>query len=239
MRKTILFLTVVSLIIGGALFLAGCTCGAPAAPAATTPATPAAPTPAPTTPSGETAEAILARAAGITSLKYDLVMTAPGQPTMTMKVWVKGQNTRMEATQQGQAIVLITNMDKEVAYQYLPAQNTAIATKIPKGGAQPVMSLIMASPMQFAGILAGTKPAGAGTETIDGKECLVIESTFGPQTAGAQTAKVWVWKQYGFPVRMEIPDPKGTMILEYKNIDFANIADSMFELPAGVKIQQQ
>ena len=37
---------------------------------------------------------------------------------------------------------------------------------------------------------------------------------------------------------MEITTSEGKMIMEYKNIEFVDIPDSMFELPAGVQIME-
>jgi len=159
-----------------------------------------------------------------------MVASAPGQLTMTAKMWVKGQNSRMELTQEGQTMVAIVNMDKQVAYIYFPAQNMATKMSI-QGGAPTVMSQSLVA---LSGFLAAASPSVVGTEKWDGKDCLIIETT-----DGGQTIKVWVWKKYGCPVRLEVPSPGGTMMMEYKNIDFGNIPDSMFELPAGVQIQQQ
>jgi outer membrane lipoprotein-sorting protein len=66
---------------------------------------------------------------------------------------------------------------------------------------------------------------------VDGKVCLVVEYSYG----GAKI-KSWIWKEHGFPVRTETTTADGTTIIEFKNIDFGNIPDSMFEIPAGVQI---
>lgn len=77
------------------------------------------------------------------------------------------------------------------------------------------------------------KPIVVGTATIDGKVCIVYE-----YTAEEGKIKSWVWKDKGFPIRMEVTTAEGKSIIEYKNIEFANIPDSMFELPAGVEITE-
>lgn len=221
---------VVSVLVVLGLLVGGFGCKAPA-PEVT-------PTPTPT-PTAETMEDILARAASITSFKYDMVMTFPGQPTITSKTWVKGENVRSEATAEGQTGVIILNRDKGVAYIYFPAQNIAQKFELPpealgEGAAVPALGLLQVSPAQWAGMMAGKGATAVGSETVEGKECLVIEATL-----EGQTTKVWVWKKYGLPIRLEASTPQGSMILEYKNLEVVNIPDDMFELPSGVQIQEQ
>jgi len=47
---------------------------------------------------------------------------------------------------------------------------------------------------------------------------------------------MWIWKEKGFPIRIEMTSIEGTFIIEYKNIEFTDVPDSMFELPEGVQI---
>jgi outer membrane lipoprotein-sorting protein len=49
---------------------------------------------------------------------------------------------------------------------------------------------------------------------------------------------MWIWEQYGFPIRVEMTTTEGTVIVEYKNIEFTDIPDIMFELPEGVEIME-
>jgi outer membrane lipoprotein-sorting protein len=76
--------------------------------------------------SGKTLADILGRASGIASVRYDMVITAPGAQPMTQKIWVKKNKMRTEIAQQGQATVLLADMDARTMYTYVPAQNTAI-----------------------------------------------------------------------------------------------------------------
>jgi outer membrane lipoprotein-sorting protein len=74
-------------------------------------------------------------------------------------------------------------------------------------------------------------PQTTGTETIDGKLCLVVEYT----VQGLST-KAWIWQEYGFPLKVVTETAQGTTMVEYKNIDFSGIPDSEFQLPPGVQI---
>lgn len=175
-------------------------------------------------PSGETLSEILGRGAGIASVKYDMVVTAPEAPTMTMKMWEEGNKIRAEMDQQGQTIVMLIDYDEGVAYMYMPAEN--FAYEIPLGQAPE-------SAVEQAQAIAGYDYTVIGTDTIDGKVCTVVEYSY-----GGTSAKAWIWKEHGFLIRIESTAPGGTTITEFKNIDFADIDDSMFELPAGVQIVQ-
>jgi outer membrane lipoprotein-sorting protein len=175
-------------------------------------------------PSGEDLSEILGQGTGITSVKYDMVVTAPGAPTMTMEMWVEGNKIRAEMDQQGQTIVMLIDYDEGVAYMYMPAEN--FAYEMPLGQAPE-------SAVEQAQAVADYSPHIIGTETMDGKVCLVAEYTI-----GQASVKMWIWKEHGFPIRIESTAPEGKTVTEFQNIDFADIDDSKFELPAGVEIME-
>ncbi len=165
---------------------------------------------------------VLGQAAGIASVKYDMIVTAPGTPTMTQKVWMKKNKIRIEMTVEGAPTVQLVDWDARTAYTYFPAENMAMKWgDFSSAGAPPTESFD----------LEGYNPVVIGTETLDGKVCLVVEYT----VQGIKT-KSWIWKEKGFPIRMETAGPQGTSVMEFKNIEFVDIPDSMFQLPAGVQI---
>jgi outer membrane lipoprotein-sorting protein len=165
----------------------------------------------------------LAQAAAVVSVKYDMVLTAPGEPLTTQKVWLKKGKMRMELTAEGQNMVYLIDSDAKMMYMYIPVQNMAMKMDFSLAPEAATESLA----------LEGYNPVAIGTETLDGKVCLVVEYT----VQGVKT-KSWIWKEKGFPIRMETATPQGTMVMEFKNIEFVDIPDSMFELPAGVQIVQ-
>jgi outer membrane lipoprotein-sorting protein len=89
------------------------------------------------------------------------------------------------------------------------------------------------SAVEEAQSVADYNPTVVGTETIDGKVCLVVEYT----AEGAAT-KMWIWEEHAFPIRVEVTTAEGKTVVEYKNIEFGDIPDSDFELPSGVEIIQ-
>jgi outer membrane lipoprotein-sorting protein len=167
------------------------------------------------TTSSESFSDILNQANTIPSVKYDMIMTVPGSPTITMKTWVKGDMIRTEMTVEGMKLINIVGRSG-MMYTYMPAQNMAM--KIDVGDA-PV------SAVGELGSMQGYDPKVVGTETLDGKKCQVIEIPDG---------KIWVWEEYGFPIRSEMTLSEGKVTTEYRNIEFVDIPDSMFELPKSV-----
>jgi len=171
---------------------------------------------------------VLDKAKGISSFKYDIVTTAPGQASMTMKIWLKGQKTRMEGTFDGQSMVYLMDASKQLAYTYFPSENMAMEIDMSKA-----QQATGESPTEQSGSVMDYNPVTLGTETLDGKTCLVIE-----YSTSTGEVKMWVWTRYGLPIRTETTTTEGTAVVELKNISIDNISDSMFELPAGVQIME-
>ncbi len=173
---------------------------------------------------GESLEDILGLGAGIDSVQYDMVITAPGVQTMTTKMWIKQDKIRAEMTQEGQDIVMLADYGEGVVYMYMPDENMAMRVDL---GQAPE------SAIEEAQAIAGYDYTVIGTETLDGKVCLVVEYDY-----GGTSAKAWVWKEHGFPIKIETTTAEGTTTVEFKNIDFSDIPDSMFELPPGVQVME-
>lgn len=171
---------------------------------------------------------ILAKATGISSLKYDMVATAPDEEAVTMKMWWKGKMVRMEGTFEGKSMVYLVDVSKQLAYIYFPSENTAM--KMGLGEAQESTG---ESPTGQSESVMKYDPVTVGTEVWDGKSCLVIK-----YTTETSEVKMWVWTKYGLSIKTESTTAEGTSIVELKNIEFGEISDSMFELPAGVQIME-
>ncbi len=221
----------IAILVITVLSLAGCGGGEPTSPSTTSPGITTTPNtvttnpPTSQTPSGGSLSEILGRAKNVNTMKYDMVVTMPGAGTqpVTTTTWVKKNKARSEMSAQGiTSVVSLFDVDAKVMYMYMPDQNMAM-----KQSLNPAMSPLP----QDAGSIETYAPKIVGTETIDGKACIVIEYT--PDQA---VTKMWIWKDRGLPVKAEIPSAEGKTIVEYKNYDFSDIPDSMFDLPPGVQI---
>lgn len=219
MKRLLYFVSTVCAIVLSIALLAGC---ATSEKPATTPSPSQTTEPEDAQPSGETLDDILGRTSGIESVKFDMIMTSPGMASMTTKVWLKGQNMKSEATMEGQTVINIIDHETRTMYMYMPDQNMAV--KVTYDQAQ-------ASPIDETQAIGQYHPQTTGTETIDGKVCLVVEYT----VQGAST-KMWIWQEYGFPLKVVTETAQGTATIEYKNIEFTDIPDSEFQLPPGVQI---
>ncbi|MBZ9572275.1 hypothetical protein KJA15_03020 [Patescibacteria group bacterium] len=171
---------------------------------------------------------ILDKAKDVVSLKYDVVVTAPDQAAITTKVWYKGTNMRVEGTFEGYTGVYLLDAGEQLAYLYVPAQN--IAMKMDWSKARGTAG---ESPTEQSESVMDYNPVTVGTEVLDGKTCLVVE-----YSTETEEVKMWIWTRYGIPIRTEGTTAKGTTVVEIKNIDFGDISNSIFELPAGVQIME-
>jgi outer membrane lipoprotein-sorting protein len=171
---------------------------------------------------------LLSKWTGQESVRYDLVVTLPDQlDKVTGHICQTHNKQRMEYTMEGETVVMIFLLDENIMYTYMPDQN--MATKMTLDTSQ------MAQGTQTGDMpeILEREPSIVGTDTIDGIECTVI--SFSP--GGETDVTLWVWTDTGFPIRTEsiTSDGKQT-IMEYKNIDFSDIPDSVFEIPEGVQI---
>ncbi|MGB7532347.1 MAG: DUF4412 domain-containing protein [Halobacteriota archaeon] len=164
---------------------------------------------------------LLGKAKGI-SVKYDMVATAPGVPSMTSKQWVKGNKMRMEMTAEGKTMIIIMDGDKQEMYMYYPGENMAIKmdfSQAPESAVEEAVSIEQYNPKVI------------DTETIDGKLCTVVE-----YASPEGSAKMWLWQKQGLPVRMEVATTEGTSRIEWKNFEFGDIPDDKFVLPDDAEI---
>lgn len=163
---------------------------------------------------------ILDRISNINSVKYDISFESP-EETIEGSFWQKGQKIRLEGNIEGQnMIVIIDNADRS-AYTYIPAEE--LAMKVNLGEVQEVQE---GSMQDQSTDLRESNPVIVSEETLDGKECIVVE--YGEP---GQEGKMWIWKEHGMPIRVETKDT----IIQAENIDFSEISDDKFTLPAGVE----
>ena len=176
------------------------------------------------TPTGNTLSSILGLGANITHVYYEMNLTSTVGGSSVVKVWEKGKKVRDEMTMEGMTIISIMDGDAGVTYTYNSVMDswtqTAFNTStVPEGAAQDPNDIL------------DFNPEILGTETIDGKSCTVIQWTIDDGTI-----KEWIWTEKGFPLKMETVTPAGTTTIEFTNIDFSDIPNSMFELPEGVTV---
>ena len=225
-------IVVVGLLLIGVIISAGCIGDEPTEEGGASSATQ--PTTAETstdTSSGGLLSDLLDKAKGSPSATYDLVISGGAiAGTETMKVWATETKERMDFTIGGMKSITIVDKEAQVMYMYDPDQNTAIRMDFSSADTQ-------GQAQSFTEVMEEYNPTVVGTETIDGKKCTVIEFETVTEDATV-TQKMWVWKDYGFPIKVEMTSSltPETTVMEMKNIEFGPIDPSVFELPDDVVI---
>ena len=185
----------------------------PASPITAKPTEPAGPITA--EPSEGIAE-ILSQAKELNCYSYQQVATGLGVPTTTNNVWYKHGKIKMESNIQGMTTSTLIDLNEGIAYTSMMGQVMEIDITPGMGSTADQIEYVM-----------GFDPTIKGTETIDGKECVIAEYVI-----EGQTERMWLWVDYGFPVKIETETPQGKVSVVHQNIDFETCADdSVFEIP--------
>jgi hypothetical protein len=161
---------------------------------------------------------LIGKAASVSYYYCEVNMTS-GTDTSNMKEWIKTGNPakiRMEVAAAGQTTDII--YDGQNYYMYMPAANMAYQMSVASAQQYTSNSGNTSSLSQY-------NPVLVGPDTVNGMACTVYQYT----VQGIST-KIWIWNQYGLPVKM-VSD---TTTIVYSNYSFSAIDDSMFQLPAGV-----
>lgn len=161
------------------------------------------------------------------TMKYDALISQSGpMDALTVTIWQKGGKLREEKHLPGNIVTQIIDRDNLVTYTYGSSQTYAHKTALARSSK---------SGTSFSGSdlanIPGYQPQILGADIIDGKTCSIIQlgRTFLKE-------KIWVWQEKGVPLRVEVTRPQGPQVIEFRDYDFSDIAESMFEMPAGLEI---
>jgi hypothetical protein len=183
---------------------------------------------------------ILAEAASVTTAKYEFKLTRQVSSTV-FKVWVKGSKWRIEMPPQdistpttpgswvNVTVGYFADTEAETCFSW--DQNREVGESSYPYACLDVLDYV--SERGWAKFIAESNPEFIGTETVDGKPSLLVEFTYEPGSGQeAINGKAWIWKEKPFILRLEmIFGENQTMVMEFKNIDFGDIPDSIFEEP--------
>lgn len=140
------------------------------------------------------------------------------------KLWIAGANLRSESIETGQSTaIFIRNSGKGYNYMFTSGEKKAIKVT----DTHPAEDI---SPVEILqNVSQTTQPLGK--EIKDGKNCVVIK-----YEQDEVNNRVWIWEDYGVPIRVESTYNKSTTVMEYNNYKFEAIPEAMFELPQGMDI---
>lgn len=175
------------------------------------------------------ASELMARSSAISGLSYEYDVSLGDGTTATQKVWLKGQKMRTEmSTSLGNDnMVVIIDLDDRAAYAYQESQPVILKMPIDE------LEFDTATPQDYAGHYDAGDMLFLDRESLQGKECLVYEIA-----TGDAHAKLWIWEEYGLPLRIESETAGQKTIVEFKNTSVGNVDDSLFDLPTGMEIME-
>lgn len=151
--------------------------------------------------------------------------TTFGSNKATTKLYVRGNQWRLEASGVGQQEITIGNDEKKISYLLHPDKKEYSETKyIPK---------------QWSAS-ATTKTFGTGmTRKYLGKEKVkgvtYDKYYYSSPEEWRGTITQLVDKALDLAIQSRIPSPQGTILIEYKNIQRKTPPASLFEIPKGYK----
>jgi hypothetical protein len=157
-------------------------------------------------------------------MSFEFVVSSGDNSVNTQgKMYISEEKVRMEMESMGMKMITITNAQDEM-YLYNPDEKTAMKMTMPQDSVDPPNKWVDESED-----ISNYKVVGE--EKKDGHDCLVVTST-----VDNNTAKMWLRKDIGMPVRIEQTTSEGPIVIEYKNYQIGPQADSLFEIPAGTTI---
>ncbi len=145
----------------------------------------------------------------------DFLVRTKGEEDISGKIFVKGKMIRQEMSEEGETQIMIVRPDKSVTWMLTPEEKMymEIPYQSSEGESFEEWSL---EKEKNAKLL--------GEETISGyptKKYELVED--------GEKSYFWVSKKLSFPIKVEDTES----VMEYKNIKEGNVADVLFEVPAG------
>ena len=182
--------------------------------------------------------------ASIQDSSYTMHMTSHfGEQIQESETWVlqkKPNKTKAIAIKPEEEAGTIVVSDGEVMWTYDPKTNTAMKMEMPD---TPVLGEI-----DYTGIIAEflneTDVSLLGMEEIDGRSTYLLEANPKEEGEGIQLVdgvKIWVDKETWMPLKYEMYDSSGDLMIEIEILDLevnAGIPDSefVFEVPEGATV---
>lgn len=160
---------------------------------------------------------LMQKQAAVTS--YVMIMKMGAQDMKSAMKMQNGKPVRARADMGTMGWTLI-QYDKNVQYMGNSKTNVVIETPLKSSPANTPSGMGMPS-------MESLKSYKVGSETLDGVDCLKVSKADSGMT-------VWMEKEHGLPVQMMVGGKP--MKLKYEQVNA--VPDSVFELPAGVKVQK-
>jgi len=170
---------------------------------------------------------LAAKGKSVDGLSYDYIISLSDGSKVTQKVWVEDGKMRSQMSNPGggDPMISIANLSVGEVYFYQPELKQAM--KMPIANSE----IDTTSPKDYLEKLDSANTMFMKRETFDGKECLVYEIN-----VDGTSSKIWIWEEYGMPLRLETQNGGDKMVTEFLNFKIGDIDDALFKLPEGTKI---
>ncbi len=178
----------------------------------------------------EIAKEMQKRYESIKDMSGEIVVTTnygDKEETYRAKFWMKGNKYR------GDDGKTLTVSNGSVTWIYDREKNEVVRMSF--SGEKPQFDYGMI----IKGLMESYNVRLLGEERIDSRECYVIEAE--PKAGGAKM-KMWVDKEFWYPLKTEMTVEGVTTVVEYRNVSFnTGLSDDLFEFtpPEGVKIVEK
>ena len=176
------------------------------------------------------ADQLAAKGKAVDGFTYDYVMTLPDGSKLNQKVWVEAGKMRIEiqdptSNDNNDNMVSIVDLPAKEVYFYQPELKQAMKMPIENS------EIDTTSPKDYLEEFAQSNTQFIKKDSVDGKQCLVYEMKIDDETS-----TVWLWEDFGLPLRVEMQQDGGKLIAEFKNLELGDIDDAMFTLPQNTVI---
>lgn len=168
-------------------------------------------------------------------IHYTQQITSADQ-TSEVETWIKGDLTKSRITSQGEDIITITNNTSGEFITYFPSQKTGIKYNIqgsetsetPEGAIRDIEDYEKdIDPLNFEVM---------GREKVNGVDTIVIKSV---DSNTGQESTIWISDYYGIMMKMEaIAEDDSQTTIEVTEFEAGNIADTEFQVPDDIEIQE-
>lgn len=173
--------------------------------------------------------ALSAKVGKIKSFHYESVYTFSDGEEFVIEMWIKDQKFRSEMIDSDSEELMVSLIDAVSGdmYIYYPDSNYAMKMDVDYDVLEGNMTL-----ENFYDSAEMDEFVFVKKEVFDGKKCDVYE---GIDFEG-YSATMWIWEEWGIPVKIVSEVGDEVMTVVFKNIEFNKVKDSVFDLPAGVEL---
>ncbi len=157
-----------------------------------------------------------------TQFSATMVMNIPGQEAgAAAHIYRSGDKMRTDIGKQG---YFLSDLSQHVGYMVM---GSAMCMEVHQSDPS------HPNPFEMTGKIQRSE---LGADTIDGHPVKIEQITIESDSGKTVTMKAWeATDLHGFPVRVEVPGPKGTTRMDLKDIDLSTPSASLFATPTNCR----